>query len=109
MGRNCPLVHATNSPREQLVNTSTLAPAMSADASKLLGQLPAAPAAGAAPGAIIGAIRKAAQTTGASFDYLLAAAKVESNLNPQSSARSSSATGLFQFIEQTWLGTMRQA
>jgi hypothetical protein len=81
---------------------------MPADASKLLGPLPSAPAAGA-PASIAGAIRKAAQATGASFDYLLAAAKVESNLDPKSSAKSSSATGLFQFIEQTWLSTLRQA
>jgi hypothetical protein len=81
---------------------------MSADASKLLGPLAPTATAGA-PATVAGVIRKAAQATGASFDYLLTAAKVESNLNPKSSARTSSATGLFQFIEQTWLATMRQA
>ena len=59
--------------------------------------------------AVTGAIQKAAQKTGASFDYLLATAKVESDLNPDLSMRSSSATGLFQFIEQTWLEVMKQA
>jgi hypothetical protein len=58
---------------------------------------------------VAGAIRRAARATGASFDYLLATAKVESNLNPGSKAPSSSATGLFQFIDQTWLATLKQA
>ena len=58
---------------------------------------------------ITGAIRKAAQATGTSFQYLLATAKVESDLNPNLTARTSTATGLFQFIEQTWLATLKQA
>jgi hypothetical protein len=58
---------------------------------------------------VAGAIRRAAQATGASFDYLLAAAKVESNLNPNIKATTSSASGLFQFIEQTWLSTLKSA
>jgi hypothetical protein len=58
---------------------------------------------------VTGAIRKAAKATGASFDYLLTTAKVESGLNPDLSTRSSSATGLFQFIEQTWLEVMKEA
>jgi hypothetical protein len=56
-----------------------------------------------------GAIRQAANVTGANFQYLLAAAKVESNLDPSASARTSSAGGLFQFIDQTWLGTLKQS
>jgi hypothetical protein len=55
------------------------------------------------------AIRKAADVTGASFEYLLATAKMESNFNPQAAAPTSSAKGLFQFIEQTWLGTVKEA
>jgi hypothetical protein len=58
---------------------------------------------------VTGAIRKAAQATGASFDYLLATAKVESDLDPNLTMRSSTATGLFQFIDQTWLATLKQA
>ncbi|MGH6770946.1 MAG: lytic transglycosylase domain-containing protein [Xanthobacteraceae bacterium] len=61
------------------------------------------------PSPVAGAIRKAAQATGASFEYLLATAKVESNLKPGLAAKTSSATGLFQFIEQTWLGMIKQA
>ncbi len=58
---------------------------------------------------IAGAIRKAARATGTSFDYLLATAKVESDLDPNLTMRTSTATGLFQFIEQTWLATLKQA
>lgn len=57
---------------------------------------------------IAGAIRQAAQTTGVSFQYLLTTAQIESNLNPAAKASTSSAKGLYQFIDQTWLGTMKQ-
>jgi Transglycosylase SLT domain len=59
--------------------------------------------------AVASAIRQAAQATGASFNYLLATAQVESGMNPQAGAPTSSARGLFQFIQQTWLATMKQA
>src|SRR5271156_1492077 len=58
---------------------------------------------------VTGAIRQAAQATGTSFQYLLATAQVESGLNPQAGASTSSARGLFQFIDQTWLATMKQS
>ena len=58
---------------------------------------------------VTGAIRQAAQATGTSFQYLLATAQVESGLNPQAGAATSSARGLFQFIDQTWLATMKQS
>lgn len=58
---------------------------------------------------IAGSIKQAASTTGASFEYLLATAKMESNFNPKASATTSSAGGLFQFIDQTWLGTVKEA
>ncbi len=58
---------------------------------------------------IASAIRQAASATGASFEYLLATAKMESNFNPQASAGTSSAKGLYQFIDQTWLGTVKEA
>ncbi len=57
---------------------------------------------------ITGAIRQASQSTGISFQYLLTTAKIESGLNPSAKAATSSATGLYQFIDQTWLGTMKQ-
>ena len=58
---------------------------------------------------VTGAIRQAAQATGTSFQYLLATAQVELGLNPQAGAATSSARGLFQFIDQTWLATMKQS
>src|SRR5258708_6798563 len=58
---------------------------------------------------IAGAIKQAASTTGTSFEYLLATAKMESNFNPKASASTSSARGLYQFIDQTWLGTVKEA
>ncbi len=58
---------------------------------------------------IAGAIKQAASTTGTSFEYLLATAKMESNFNPAAGASTSSARGLFQFIDQTWLGTVKEA
>jgi hypothetical protein len=63
----------------------------------------------AAGSTVAGAIRQASQATGTSFSYLLATAQVESGLNPQAGASTSSARGLFQFVEQTWLGTMKQS
>jgi hypothetical protein len=53
-------------------------------------------------------LRQAAQATGVDFAYLLRTAKRESSLNPAAKARTSSAAGLFQFIEQTWLGTLKK-
>src|SRR3954468_21649911 len=58
---------------------------------------------------IAGSIKQAASTTGTSFEYLLATAKMESNFNPAAGAATSSAHGLFQFIDQTWLGTVKEA
>ncbi len=59
--------------------------------------------------AVTGAIAQASQATGTNFGYLLATAQVESGLNPQAGASTSSARGLFQFIEKTWLATIKQA
>jgi hypothetical protein len=62
-----------------------------------------------ASASIAGAIRNAAHATGASFEYLLTAARMESNLNPAAQATTSSASGLYQFIDQTWLATLKSA
>src|SRR6267378_8520969 len=58
---------------------------------------------------IAGAIKRAADTVGTSFEYMLATAKMESNFNPKAGASTSSARGLYQFIDQTWLGTVKEA
>jgi transglycosylase-like protein with SLT domain len=58
---------------------------------------------------IAGAIKQAASTTGTSFEYLLTTAKMESDFNPRAVASTSSARGLYQFIDQTWLGTVKEA
>jgi uncharacterized protein with LGFP repeats len=54
---------------------------------------------GGAATAVTGAIRNAANQTGTSFSYLLATAKIESGLDPNVTMKSSSAAGLFQFID----------
>src|SRR5579885_1253338 len=64
---------------------------------------------GGAASPVAGAIRDAARSTGTSFEYLLTTAQIESNLNPAAQATTSSAKGLYQFIDQTWLATMKQA
>jgi len=58
---------------------------------------------------VVGAIRQAAQATGTGFEYLLKTAMRESNFNPNAKASTSSATGLFQFIDQTWLATLKES
>jgi hypothetical protein len=58
---------------------------------------------------VAGAIKQAANSTGTSFQYLLATAKMESDFNPTAGASTSSAHGLYQFIDQTWLATVKDA
>lgn len=53
--------------------------------------------------AVVSAIREGSGKSGADFDYLLKTAGRESSLDPQAKAETSSASGLFQFIDQTWL------
>ncbi len=52
------------------------------------------------------AIAHAAQSSGVDFGYLYNQARIESGLNPNAKARTSSAAGLFQFTKQTWLQTV---
>lgn len=54
------------------------------------------------------AIANASQATGMDFGFLLSTAVRESALNPRAEARTSSATGLFQFLDQTWLATVKR-
>jgi hypothetical protein len=73
------------------------------------GAEPAAARQIAAPaGSVETAIARAAQATSVDFNYLLAQAEVESAMNPDARAATSSATGLYQFIESTWLNTIKK-
>ena len=56
---------------------------------------------------VLGAIKSASQKTGVGFDFLYRMAQRESSLDPAAKAATSSAAGLFQFIEQTWLGAVK--
>ena len=58
-------------------------------------------------GGVEAAIRRASNATGVDADFLVRTARRESAMNPAARARTSSAAGLFQFIEQTWLGTVK--
>ncbi|HEX5867316.1 MAG TPA: transglycosylase SLT domain-containing protein [Beijerinckiaceae bacterium] len=51
---------------------------------------------------------RAAETTGVDPAYLMALADKESSLLPASKAETSSAEGLFQFLESTWLEVLRR-
>jgi hypothetical protein len=53
-------------------------------------------------------LQKAASATGSDFHYLLGTAMRESSLKPNATSSSSSAAGLFQFIDQTWLGLVKE-
>lgn len=54
-----------------------------------------------------GAIAAASRKTGVDFNYLLGQAQVESGMRADARAGTSSATGLYQFIEQSWLGVVK--
>jgi hypothetical protein len=63
------------------------------------------------PGAtpiVVGSIRQAARATDIDFGLLMAQAQQESGFQADAKASGSSATGLFQFIDSTWLGLVRQ-
>ena len=64
--------------------------------------------ASASGGRVQNAIASASATTGVSFHYLYHQASIESGLNPNARAATSSASGLYQFTEQTWLATLKQ-
>ena len=60
-----------------------------------------------APQAVVAAIQSAAQKTGVDFGYLLTKAQTESSFDPNAKADGSSATGLYQFTDKTWLQMVR--
>lgn len=60
-----------------------------------------------APTEIRTAIRQASAATGVPFDYLATQAEQESGFKADARAATSSAAGLYQFIESTWLRMVR--
>ena len=52
---------------------------------------------------VTSAIRQASLKTGVDFAYLMEKAAAESSFDADAQARTSSARGLYQFIESTWL------
>ncbi len=59
-------------------------------------------------GGVRSAIAAASQKTGIDFGYLLGQAQVESGMRPDARATTSSATGLYQFIDQSWLSAVKK-
>lgn len=64
--------------------------------------------AGAAGGRVQNAIASASASTGVDFKYLYHQARIESGFNASAKATTSSASGLYQFTDQTWLGVMKE-
>jgi hypothetical protein len=62
----------------------------------------------AAPESVVRAVQEASQKVGVSFSYLMTKAATESSFNPNARAKSSSAAGLYQFIESTWLDMVKK-
>lgn len=59
-------------------------------------------------GIVEAAIERASKATGVDFGFLMKTAGRESGMNPRARASTSSAAGLFQFVDQTWLSTLKQ-
>jgi len=57
---------------------------------------------------IVNDIRRASQATNVDFAYLMAQAAQESSFQPNAKAATSSATGLYQFVDKTWLWAVKQ-
>lgn len=55
---------------------------------------------------ITNAIANASRTTGVDFGYLMGQAQLESAMDPNARSRSSTATGLYQFLDQSWLAVV---
>lgn len=57
---------------------------------------------------IAGAFRVASEATGTSFDQLARTAARESDVRPDLASSTSSAKGLFQFVDQTWFEMIKK-
>lgn len=60
-----------------------------------------------APQGVLSAIKNASIKAGVDFSYMVQQAAAESSFNPAAKAKTSSASGLYQFIESTWLSMVR--
>jgi len=58
--------------------------------------------------AVARSIRQASAATSVDFGFLVSAAAQESGLHADAKSRTGSATGLFQFIESTWLSMVQR-
>jgi len=56
---------------------------------------------------LLSTLKQASASTGVDFGYLVAQAGQESGFRPDAQASTSSARGLFQFVESTWLEMVR--
>ena len=65
-------------------------------------------ASGAERSTVVAALKNAAAATGSDFHYLLGTAMRESSLKSNAQSSTSSASGLFQFVDQTWLGLVKE-
>ncbi len=59
------------------------------------------------PAQVALALSLASSHTGADYDYLVKTARSESSFQAEAKAPTSSAQGLFQFIEETWIRTIK--
>lgn len=59
------------------------------------------------PADVMNAVQRAANQTGVDFNYLMSQAAQESGFRNNARAQTSSATGIFQFIDSTWLAMVR--
>ena len=59
------------------------------------------------PAQIALALSLASSSTGTDYNYLLTTARTESSFQTEAKAPTSSAQGLFQFIEETWIRTIK--
>jgi transglycosylase-like protein with SLT domain len=57
---------------------------------------------------VLKGIQQASADTGVDFAFLMAQAAKESGFNPDAKSKGSSAAGLYQFVEQTWLSVVRK-
>lgn len=90
--------------------TEALRPRPRMDGARVDAAFPDAPAPRGpqAPPAIAAVISDTAGRYGVSPSYLTALAARESAFDPAARAETSSATGLYQFIDETWLNTLRR-